>query len=255
MNHDTAAKPHHAPAHAIPARDRVIVALDVPDRPRLEQLLDRLDGRPSFYKVGLELFIAEGERAVEAVQKRNGRIFLDLKLHDIPETVGRAVASASRIGAELLTVHTSGGFEMLSRAAEAAGKSPSPATRLKILGVTVLTSLLEGDLRAEGIEATIPEMVRARARIAARAGIAGLVCSPHEIEPARAAAPGLFIVVPGIRPAEGAGSAPGDQKRVATARQAIENGADYLVVGRPVRDAADPAQAFDALVAEVQAAV
>ena len=249
MSNDTAAKPHHAPAHAIPARDRVIVALDVPDRPRLEQLLDRLDGRPSFYKVGLELFIAEGERAVEAVQKRNGRIFLDLKLHDIPETVGRAVASASRIGAELLTVHTSGGFEMLSRAAEAAGPG------LKILGVTVLTSLLEGDLRAEGIEATIPEMVRARARIAARAGIAGLVCSPHEIEPARAAAPGLFIVVPGIRPAEGAGSAPGDQKRVATARQAIENGADYLVVGRPVRDAADPAQAFDALVAEVQAAV
>ena len=221
----------------------------MPDRPRLAELLDRLDGRPSFYKVGLELFVAEGERAIEMVQKRGGRIFLDLKLHDIPETVGRAVASAARIGAVFLTVHTSGGFEMLTRAAEAAGAG------LKILGVTVLTSLVEDDLRAEGIESTIPEMVRARARVAARAGVAGLVCSPHEIEHARAAAPGLFIVVPGIRPAEGAGSAKGDQKRVATARQAIDNGADYLVVGRPVRDAADPAQAFAALVAEVEAAV
>jgi orotidine-5'-phosphate decarboxylase len=239
----------HPPAHTIPARDRVIVALDVPDRGRLAELLDLLDGRPSFFKIGLELFIAEGERAIELVQKRNGRIFLDLKLHDIPETVARAVTSAARIDAELLTVHTSGGFDMLTRAASAAGP------KLKILGVTVLTSLAEDDLRAEGIEATIPEMVRARARVAARAGIAGLVCSPHEIEHARAAAPGLFIVVPGIRATEGPGAAHGDQKRVATARQAIENGADYLVVGRPVRDAADPAKAFDALVAEVEAAV
>ena len=237
------------PAHQIPARDRVIVALDVPDLPGLSALLDKLDGRPSFYKVGLELFVGEGERAIELVRKRGGRVFLDLKLHDIPETVGRAVAAAARNEAELLTVHTSGGYEMLSRAAEAA------AGRVKLLGVTVLTSLAEDDLRAEGIEQTIPEMVRARARIAARAGIAGLVCSPHEIEAARGAAPGLFLVVPGIRPAAGAGSARGDQKRVASAAQAITSGADYLVVGRPVRDAADPAAAFDALVQEVSAAV
>jgi len=161
----------------------------------------------------------------------------------------KALAQSGWYDAQFLTVHTSGGYEMLSRAAAAAGAN------LKILGVTVLTSLLEDDLRAEGIETTIPEMVRARARVAARAGIAGLVCSPHEIEHARAAAPGLFIVVPGIRPSEGAGSAHGDQKRVATAGQAIDNGADYLVVGRPVRDAADPAKAFEALVAEVEAAV
>ena len=240
---------HHPPAHEIAPRDRVIVALDVPDLGKLGDYLDRLDGRPAFYKVGLELFIAEGERAVELVQKRNGRLFLDLKLHDIPETVARAVGAAARIHADFLTVHTSGGFEMLSRAAEAAGG------QVKILGVTVLTSLAEDDLRAEGIESTIPEMVRARARIAARAGIAGLVCSPHEIQPARGAAPGLFIVVPGIRPAAGPGSAHGDQKRVATAAQAIENGADYLVVGRPIRDAADPAKAFEAFVDEVKAAV
>jgi orotidine-5'-phosphate decarboxylase len=237
------------PAHDIAPRDRVIVACDVPDLTGLNTLLDRLDGRPSFYKVGLELFVAEGERAIEAVRKRGGRIFLDLKLHDIPETVARAVQSARRIEAELLTVHTSGGYEMLSRAAQAAEGS------VKILGVTVLTSLAPDDLRAEGIEASIPDTVRARARVAAKAGIAGLVCSSHEIEAARGAAPGLLIVVPGIRPATGAGSAAGDQKRIATPESAIRNGADYLVVGRPLRDAPDPAKAFEALVGEVGAAL
>jgi orotidine-5'-phosphate decarboxylase len=184
------------------------------------------------------------------VRARGGKVFLDLKLHDIPETVARAVASAARVQADLLTLHTSGGYEMLARAAEAA------AGRVKLLGVTVLTSLAEDDLRAEGVEQTIPEMVRARARIAARAGIAGLVCSPHEIEAAHGAAPGLLIVVPGIRPTTVPGAAKGDdQKRVATAGQAITNGADYLVVGRPVRDAADPAAAFEELVREVEAGV
>jgi orotidine-5'-phosphate decarboxylase len=234
-------------AHEIAARERVIVALDVPDRGALAALLDRLDGRPAFYKVGLELFVAEGEHAIELVRARGGRVFLDLKLHDIPETVARAVRAAARVDVELLTVHTSGGYEMLSRAAEAA------ASRVKLLGVTVLTSLAEDDLRAEGIEQTIPEMVRARARVAARAGIAGLVCSPHEIEAARGAAPGLLIVVPGIRPAAAAGR--DDQKRVASAGQAITNGADYIVVGRPIRDAADPVAAFEGAVAEVEAAV
>jgi orotidine-5'-phosphate decarboxylase len=228
------------------ARERVIVALDVPDHGALTALLDRLDGRPTFYKVGLELFIAEGERAIELVRARGGRVFLDLKLHDIPETVARAVASAARIEADLLTVHTSGGYEMMSRAAEAS------RGRVKLLGVTVLTSLAEDDLRAEGIGQTIPEMVKARARIAARAGLAGLVCSPHEIGAARAAAPGLLTVIPGIRPG---GTTPSDdQKRVASATHAVRDGADYLVVGRPVRDAPDPAAAFEALVAEVEAA-
>jgi len=236
-----------APATASP-RERVIVALDVPDLARLGDLLDRLDGRPAFYKVGLELFGAEGERAVEKVKERGGRIFLDLKLHDIPETVAGAVASAARIGVDLLTVHTSGGFAMMSRAAEAA------AGQVTILGVTVLTSLAEGDLRDEGIESSIPEMVRARARIAARAQIGGLVCSAHEIEAARAAAPDLVIVVPGIRPATGPGAAHGDQKRVATPAAAIRSGARFLVVGRPIRDAPDPAAAFEALVREVEAA-
>jgi orotidine-5'-phosphate decarboxylase len=233
------------PAHEIPARDRVIVALDVPDLAKLKDLLDRLEGRPSFYKVGLELFVAEGERAIELVRKRGGRIFLDLKLHDIPETVARAVQSAGRIEAEMLTVHTSGGYEMLSRAAQAAGNG------VKILGVTVLTSLVEDDLRAEGIETTIPEMVRARARVAARAGIAGLVCSSHEIEAARSAAPGLLIVVPGIRLPSGPGAFSDDQKRVATPELAITSGADHLVIGRPLRDAPNPAETFESIVSGI----
>jgi orotidine-5'-phosphate decarboxylase len=227
------------------ARQRVIVALDVPDLGRLGELLDRLEGRPQMYKVGLELFIAEGERAVETVKKRGGGIFLDLKLHDIPETVAGAVASAARIGVDLLTVHTSGGYQMLSRAAEAAGDA------LEILGVTVLTSLAEDDLRDEGIPGSITDVVQARARIAKRAGIRGLVCSAHEVAAVHAVAPEMDLVVPGIRPA---GAGHGDQKRVATATEAVRSGAKFVVVGRPIRQAPNPAEAFEALVREVEAA-
>jgi orotidine-5'-phosphate decarboxylase len=228
---------------SLSARERVIVALDVPDLAALNGFLDRLEGQPAFYKVGLELFLAEGARAVQAVQARGGRVFLDLKLHDIPETVGRAVASAASLGAELLTVHTAGGLEMLRRAADAAaGKS-------KILGVTVLTSLTEQDLRDDGIGGSVAEAVARRARLAARAGIAGLVCSPHEVGEARAAGEELVLVVPGVRPA---GAALGDQKRVATPAATVRAGADHLVVGRPVRDAPSPAEAFAAIVAEIE---
>src|SRR5512147_1064629 len=126
---------------SIPAVERVIIALDVPDMGGLTAFLDRLEGRPRFYKVGLELFVAAGAAAVEAVQKRGGKVFLDLKLHDIPETVARAVASSKSLGAELLTVHTAGGLAMMRRAAEVAQETPG------ILGVTVLTSLSDDDLR------------------------------------------------------------------------------------------------------------
>jgi orotidine-5'-phosphate decarboxylase len=231
------------------ARDRVIVALDGPDRRALGEYQDRLEGRPRFYKVGLELFVAEGAAAVELVRARGGRVFLDLKLHDIPETVGRAVQSAVALGAELLTVHTAGGAAMLARAAEAAGD------RLQILGVTVLTSLGPEDLQADGIGGTVAEVVARRAALAARAGIAGLVCSPHEVGEARAASRAagkdLLLVVPGVRPA---GAALGDQKRVATPAATVKAGADYLVVGRPIRDAAAPAEAFEAIVREIEAA-
>jgi len=229
----------------VPARERVIVALDVPDLKSLESFLDRLEGQPAFYKVGLELYVAEGARAIEAVRKRGGRLFLDLKLHDIPETVARAVESAVRVGAELLTIHTSGGQEMMRRAVEAA------AGRTTILGVTVLTSLNDGDLAADGIGGSLAEAVLRRARVAAAAGVPGIVCSPQEVAQVKAAS-GLLTVVPGVRPA---GAAAGDQKRVATPASTIAAGADYLVIGRPVRDAPKPAEAFAAVVHEVEQAL
>jgi orotidine-5'-phosphate decarboxylase len=234
----------------IPAAERVIVALDVPDMAGLTSFLDRLEGQPRFYKVGLELFVAEGARAVEAVQKRSGKVFLDLKLHDIPETVARAVASATSLGAELLTVHTAGGFEMMRRAAQVAKESAKG--KPGILGVTVLTSLSEEDLRADGIAGTMREAVVRRAKLAEKAGAAGIVCSPQEVADVRAASSTLALVVPGVRPA---GAALGDQKRVATPASAIAAGADYLVVGRPIRDAQSPAAAFAALVGEVESAL
>ena len=235
---------------SIAAAERVIVALDVPDLAGLTAFLDRLEGQPRFYKVGLELFVAEGAPAVEAVQKRGGKVFLDLKLHDIPETVARAVASATSLGAELLTVHTAGGFEMMRRAAQVAKESAKG--KPGILGVTVLTSLSEEDLRADGIAGTMREAVVRRAKLAEKAGAAGIVCSPQEVADVRAASSTLALVVPGVRPA---GAALGDQKRVATPASAISAGADYLVVGRPIRDAQSPAAAFAALVGEVESAL
>ena len=225
------------------ARERVIVALDVPDRRALGQLLDRLEGQPAFYKVGLELFVAEGPAIIETVRARGGRVFLDLKLHDIPETVARAVRSAAALGVDLLTVHAAGGADMLARAAEAG------AGKLTILAVTVLTSLAQADLGADGIAGSVAEAVARRAALAARAGVGGMVCSPHEVTEARAAGQDLLLVVPGVRPA---GAAAGDQKRVATPAATVRAGADFLVVGRPVRDAASPAEAFAAIVREIE---
>jgi orotidine-5'-phosphate decarboxylase len=228
----------------IPPRERIIVALDVPDLASLRAFLDRLEGAPVFYKVGLELFIAEGARAVELLQAHGGKVFLDLKLHDISETVARAVTSAKRLGVEFLTIHTAGGLEMMQRAATVASGKPG------ILGVTVLTSLTERDLHADGVSGTMRETVLRRALMAQKAGVAGIVCSPQEVADVRAACANLTLVVPGIRPM---GALAGDQKRVATPSSAIEAGADYLVVGRPIRDAAKPAAAFASLVAEVAA--
>jgi orotidine-5'-phosphate decarboxylase len=226
-----------------PARERVIVALDVPDRAALKDLLDRLEGQPRFYKVGLELFVAEGGAAVELVKARGGRVFLDLKLHDIPETVARGVSAALRLGVDLLTVHIAGGKEMLRRAVEAA------SDRVRLLGVTVLTSLSAPDLEADGVSGTLPELAGRRARLAREAGVSGLVCSAHEIGLLREAAPELLLVVPGIRPV---GARADDQQRVATPAAAVRAGADYLVVGRPIRDAPSPAQAFAAIVEEIE---
>jgi len=222
--------------------NRLIAAIDAPTRSEAEALIARLGGVPSWVKLGLELFCAEGPSIVADHVARGHRVMLDLKLHDIPETVARATARVARLGAGLLTVHADGGRAMLEAAVKAAGTTG-------VLAVTVLTSLDEADLADIGAVGPIPELVAKRARLAIAAGCAGVVASPHEVATIRAIAPaGFLIVTPGVRPA---GSAAGDQKRVMTPAQARAAGADLVVVGRPLRDAPDPAAAARAVVAEL----
>jgi orotidine-5'-phosphate decarboxylase len=222
--------------------NRLIVPLDVPSRRDADALVERLGGVPSWCKIGLELFCAEGPAIVADYVARGRRVMLDLKLHDIPETVARATARVAALGADLLTVHASGGRVMLEGAVKAAG-------RTRVLAVTVLTSLDDADLEEIGAQGPVRELVVRRARLAIAAGCAGVVASPHEIAAIRAIAPaGFLIVTPGVRPT---GAAAGDQKRVMTPREARQAGADLVVVGRPLRDAADPAAAARAVVAEL----
>jgi len=229
------------------ARERIILALDVPAIADGEALLDRLEGRVGLIKVGLELFTACGPAAVEAVLRRGFGVFLDLKLHDIPATVAGAVRSARGLGARMLTIHTGGGTAMLEAAVTNAGPD------MKILGVTLLTSMGQEDLAPVCIAGAPSEVVIARAALAARAGCGGLVCSPKEVALVRrTVGPTVSLITPGIRPS---GAAAGDQKRAATPGSAIADGADYLVVGRPIRDAEDPSAAADAIAEEIARAL
>lgn len=225
--------------------NRLIAALDTPSGAEAEALVSRLGGVPSWWKVGLELFCAEGPAFVERFVRRGLAVMLDLKLHDIPETVSRATARVAGLGAGLLTVHAAGGKAMLEAAARARG-----ATR--VLAVTVLTSLDDADLRAIGAVPPVADLVLRRAALAIEAGCDGVVASPHEVAAIRRIAPpGFLIVTPGVRPA---GVASGDQKRVMTPAQARAAGADLVVVGRPLRDAADPASAARAIALELEPA-
>ncbi len=226
---------------------RIIAALDVPSAEQALALARRLAGHVGLVKVGLELFVAEGPSVVAALRQRHPDlgIFLDLKLHDIPNTMGAAVRAARRLGAAFLTVHAAAGVAHLRACVEAADGA------LGILAVTVLTSQDARALAEAGATRTVEELVAMRAECAARAGCAGIVCSGRELAAVRRAAPGLATVVPGIRPA-GAGA--DDQVRVMTPGRAVRAGADYLVVGRPIRTAPDPAAAADAIAAEVAAA-
>ena len=222
--------------------NRLIAALDVSSRGEADAFAARLAGVPSWCKLGLELFCAEGPAIVADYVARGHRVMLDLKLHDIPETVARAAARVAALGAQLLTVHAGGGRAMLEAAVRSAGAT-------KILAVTVLTSLDDADLVQIGAQGPVRDLVIRRAELAIAAGCAGVVASPHEIAPIRAIAPsGFLIVTPGVRPA---GAPAGDQKRVMTPRQAREAGADLVVVGRPLRDAADAAAAARAVVDEL----
>jgi orotidine-5'-phosphate decarboxylase len=227
------------------ARDRVIVALDVPDSGQALKLIGRLDGLIQWFKVGLELYLAEGNNVVHAIRGKGYSVFLDLKLHDIPNTVAGAVRSATRAGAQMLTLHAVGGPAMLAAAAEAAASLPAAP---KLLAVTVLTSMDQAQLQAVGMAGSSADQVLRLAQMGWDAGIRGFVASAEETAAMRQSFPQATLVVPGVRPA---GSVAGDQKRVATPATAIAAGADYLVIGRPITQAADPSVVAQAILDEI----
>jgi orotidine-5'-phosphate decarboxylase len=229
-------------------RDRLIVALDVPGLAEAERLLDRLAGVVSTFKVGAQLFTAAGPAAVDLVRKRGGRVFLDLKYHDIQVQVAGAVREAARLGVSLLTVHASGGRAMLRAAVEAAADGAGERPRL--LAVTVLTSLDRGALQRElKVPMAVEGHVVHLAGLAREAGCDGVVASPQETRALRASlGPSWLIVTPGVRPAA---AAAGDQVRIATPGSARRAGADCVVVGRPITEAPDPAQAAEAILQEL----
>lgn len=226
---------------------RLVVALDVPTLGEAVDLARAVGPYAGMVKVGLELFCAEGPRAVAACAEASGRpVFLDLKLHDIPATVEAAARAAAGSGAALITAHAGGGAAMLAAAVRGAGE------RAKILAVTVLTSLGDADLAEIGLAGPAEAAVMRLARLALASGAAGVVCASAEAAQVRAAlGPGALLAVPGIRPQ---GADPGDQVRAATPERAVLAGADLLVVGRPIRDAADPAKAAQALARAIESA-
>ncbi len=226
-----------------PATPPGIVALDRPDWPSAERLITRLGDAADFYKVGLELFTSEGPGVVRELIGRGKRVFLDLKLHDIPNTAAGAARAAGRLGVDLLTVHAAGGADMVRAASEAAAAVSAGQTR--VLAVTVLTSLSESALpKSFDPNRPLADLVTALAEDALAAGAAGLVCSGAEVASLRARiGENPLLVVPGTRPA---GADTQDQARVVTPREALEAGADHLVVGRAVTASEDPRAAWDA---------
>lgn len=229
----------------IPLRDRLIVALDLPDVRAAEGMVEKLGDAVSFYKVGFELALAGGLPFARALARSGKKVFLDLKLHDIANTVARATERAAELGATFLTVHA---FPPTMRAAvEGRGKSA-----LKILAVTVLTSWDDNDLEEAGYSHSVRDLVRMRAEQAREIGIDGLVASAAEAADLRKKIGAMLLVTPGIRPA---GGAAGDQKRIVTPTEAIKAGADHLVVGRPVLSTDDPKAAAEAIVAEIAGAL
>jgi orotidine-5'-phosphate decarboxylase len=224
-------------------KDRIIVALDVPTTREALDLVEKLRDQISFFKIGLQLYTAEGPGIVRAVSATGSKVWLDLKLHDIPNTVGRAVESAGRLGLQMLTIHLSGGSEMV-RAATAAR-----ANNMLLLGVTVLTSSTEETLREIGIHSKVDDQVLRLAKLGVEAGIDGVVASPHEIKTLRREfGDKIKIAVQGIRPSW---AEPGDQKRFMTPRQALDAGADYIGIGRPITRHPNPHQAVARILNEL----
>jgi orotidine-5'-phosphate decarboxylase len=230
----------------IKPKDRLIVALDYADAAQALALVDQLGESCRWFKVGMELYYAAGDTVVRRLRDRGFDVFLDLKLHDIPNTVAAAVRSVAQTGASLLTIHAGGGAAMMLAAAEAAAAPGSP----RLLAVTVLTSMDAAELAGTGVASTPAEQVLRLAKLAKRSGIDGMVCSAEEIAMLRReTGADSLLVIPGIRPA---GSAVGDQKRVATPGEAIVDGASMLVVGRPITRAKDPAEAARSILLEIE---
>jgi orotidine-5'-phosphate decarboxylase len=232
------------------ARKRLIVALDVPDAVSAAALVERLDGTCQWFKVGMELFTAAGPAVLEPLLKRGHSVFLDLKFHDIPNTVAGAVRSAARLGVRMVNVHAAGGPVMLAAAREALEGCSDPP---ELLAVTMLTSMDQTQTYAIGYERSPAEQVELLARMTLDVGIHGFVCSAEEVATLRAlTGPEGVLVTPGIRPL---GSAKGDQSRIATPAEALRKGASYLVVGRPITQAEDPAEAAEAVLKEMAGAL
>ncbi|MGD0521446.1 MAG: orotidine-5'-phosphate decarboxylase [Terracidiphilus sp.] len=232
------------------ARKRLIVALDVPDAPSAIVLVNKLESSCRWFKVGLELFVAAGPAVLEPLLARGHSVFLDLKLHDIPNTVAGAVRSASALGVRMISVHAAGGPAMLAAARAALDGLADPP---QLLAVTVLTSMDQAQLSAVGLKRSPAEQVKLLAKMGLSAGMRGFVCSPQEVSSLRTlAGPEGVLVTPGIRPA---GAETGDQKRIATPAEALRHGASYLVVGRPITHAPDPAEAAEAILKEMAEAI
>jgi orotidine-5'-phosphate decarboxylase len=230
-------------ATEIKPRERIIIALDLPTSEAALAVVRELSPHAGLFKIGLQLYTAAGPDIVHAVRGLGGRIFLDLKLHDIPNTVGRAVESAASLGAEMQTIHLSGGRAMIEAAVLAA------APEMLLLGVTVLTSVDQATLHETGIDSPMEEHVLRLAQLGADSGIDGVVASPLEIAPLRSAhGSKLQIVTPGIRPRD---VSTDDQKRTLTPAEAFRAGADFLVIGRPITAAPDPRAALEQIVADV----
>jgi orotidine-5'-phosphate decarboxylase len=226
------------------AADKIIVALDVPSKKDALGLVEQLRGQISFFKIGLQLYTAEGPEIVRAVLSTGAKVWLDLKLYDIPNTVGRAVESATGLGVQMLTIHLSGGAEMI-RAATSARKGS-----MSILGVTVLTSSTDETLREIGIASNAEDQVLRLARLGVENGIDGVVASPHEIKRLRSEfGENIQIAVQGIRPTWAKAD---DQKRFMTPRAALEAGADYIGIGRPITKHPNPREAVQKILAELR---
>ncbi|MBK5275429.1 MAG: orotidine-5'-phosphate decarboxylase [Desulfuromonadales bacterium] len=230
------------------ARNKIIFALDVNGLEEIDRFAGLLSGKVGMFKVGKELFTSCGPEAVRTVQRHGGQVFLDLKYHDIPNTVAKAMLEAARLGVQLANLHALGGAEMMETAATAVRKEFGDQ-RPRLLAVTILTSSTEETLRGVGIDHPIRDMVVRLAKLAQNAGMDGVVASPLEIELIRAACgPDFLIVTPGVRPSF---ASLDDQKRIMTPAEAVSAGADYLVIGRPIAKDADPAVAAELISSEI----